>query len=273
MSEEKAEYNIEAPNMTATEVILRQVIHPLQAQINNCVNLLTNQEAPEPQHDKLFAALAEAQKKITNAQEDASAEVRMKAGGTYGYSYATLASVMDAVRGPLAENGLSIIQLTADPGEGKLGIRTILAHESGQSITDVITMAPDSWTPQAVGSCRSYMRRYAVLAICSIAGALDDDAEAASPDPDEYDRISKVQTDEILVLAENLFGKSADAVVDRMLAKVFELTSVKDIPADLFDQAKTLLENQAKREKKATKPKPKSDKEKLAEAEKSAEKK
>ena len=64
-------------------------------------------------------------------------------------------------------------------------------------------------------------------------------------------------------------AKSADAVVERMLAKVFELTSVKDIPADLFEQAKTLLENQAKREKDAAKPKSKakSDKEKLAEIE------
>ena len=235
-------------------VAIREMQQPMEAQLNNIVNLLTNQEAPEPKHDKLFAALAEAQKKITNAEEDASAEVRMKSGGTYGYSYATLASVMNAVRGPLAENGLSIIQLTADPGEGKLGIRTILAHESGQSITDVITMAPDSWTPQAVGSCRSYMRRYAVLAICGIAGAIDDDAEAASTvDPDEYERISKTQVDEILVLADKLFKKSADAVVERMLSKVFELSAVKDIPAELFDQAKTLLENQAKREAAAAK--------------------
>jgi hypothetical protein len=103
-------------------------------------------------------------------------------------------------------------------------------------------------------------------------GQQDDDANLATKDPDEYDRISKTQMDEILVIAENLFGKSADAVVERMLAKVFELTSVKDIPADLFSQAKTLLENQSKREKKQTKAPTKSDKEKLAEASKDSSK-
>jgi len=242
MSEEAATY--ETP-ITATEVVIRQAIAPLQAQLTETINLLTNQRPPEPQHDKLFAALAEAQKTIANADQD-----REVNAGSYQYQYATLASVMDAVRAPLAENGLAIIQITADPGEGMLGIRTILAHESGQSISDVITMAPEKHDPRGIGSCRTYMRRYAVLAICGIAGANDDDAEAATADPDEYERISKTQVDEILVLAENLFEKSADSVVERMLEKVFQISSVKDIPANLFDEACNLLKNQHSRESK-----------------------
>jgi hypothetical protein len=38
---------------------------------------------------------------------------------------------------------------------------------------------------------------------------------------------------------------------------VFQVTAVQDIPADLFDQAKTLLQNQAKREKEAAEKKEK----------------
>ena len=202
------------------------------------------QQDTKPQHDQLFAALAEAQKSISNAEQDRSVDA-----GKYQYQYATLASVMDAVRGPLAENGLSIIQITADPGEGVLGIRTILAHASGQSISDVITMTPERFDPRGVGSCRTYMRRYAVLAIIGIAGAMDDDAEAATADPEDYERLSKTQVNELLVLAENLFGKSADSVVDRMLDKVFQVKSLADVPANLFDEAGNLLKNQAKREK------------------------
>jgi hypothetical protein len=249
MSEDTPTYGPETP-ITATEVVIRQAIAPLQAQLAETISLLTNQSAPEPQHDKLFAALAEAQKTISNAEQDREVDA-----GKYAYQYATLASVMDAVRRPLAENGLSIIQITADQGEGMLGIRTILAHESGQSISDVIRMAPEKWDPRGIGSCRTYMRRYAVLAICGIAGAMDDDAEAATADPDDYERISKTQVDELLVLAENLFEKSADAVVDRMLDKVFQIKSAKDIPANLFDEACNLLKNQHKREQEQAKKK------------------
>ena len=212
-----------------------------------------------PTHDKLFAALAEAQKSITNAELDASAEVRMKSGGTYGYQYATLASVMDAVRGPLAENGLSIIQLTADPGEGRLGIRTILAHESGQSIEDTITMAPDAWSPQAVGSCRSYMRRYSVMAIIGIAGAIDDDAEAATADPADYPRINPDEAEAIYVKADELFGDKVDDVIKRMLKVVFTrgdmppIEALGDIPEGHAQTAMNALQNQWDRENKPTK--------------------
>jgi hypothetical protein len=214
-----------------------------------------------PQHDKLFAALAVAQGQITAAVAD-------KQNTHFNFSYADLDACWDACRKPLSDNELSIIQIPSPGEDGTVHMRTILGHSSGQFIDSNYTMLPDKSGPQALGSCMTYLRRYMLCAMVGISQE-DDDANMATADPDEYTRISKTQVDDILVLADNLFKKSADAVVERMLAKVFELTSVKDIPADLFEQAKTLLENQSKREKSAAKPKPKdkTDKEKLAELE------
>jgi hypothetical protein len=215
----------------------------------------------QPERDKLFGALALAQGAISAAEAT-------QENTHFDYKYANLQNCLDACRKPLADNELAVIQLPTVLEGGVVQVTTILGHSSGQFISQTMTMMPDKPGPQAVGSCITYLRRYMLCAMVGI-GQQDDDANLASKDPDEYDRISKVQADEILVLADNLFKKSADAVVERMLAKVFELTSVKDIPADLFEQAKTLLENQAKRELAAAKPKakPKTDKEKLAEIE------
>lgn len=214
-----------------------------------------------PERDKLFGALAIAQGAIAAAEAT-------QTNTHFDYSYANLQNCLDACRKPLADNELAVIQLPTVLEGGIVQVTTILGHSSGQFISQTMTMAPEKGGPQAIGSCITYLRRYMLCAMVGI-GQQDDDANLATKDPDEYDRISKVQADEILVLADNLFKKSADAVVERMLAKVFELTSVKDIPADLFEQAKTLLENQSKREKAAAKPKPKAktDKEKLAEIE------
>lgn len=263
MSEEAAEYNLDDTPMTATEVLLRQVIYPVQRQLEQLEMSVSNAVAPrQPDRDKLFAALAAAQGEIQAAEAT-------QENTHFDYKYANLQNCLDACRKPLADNELAVVQLPTVLDNGAVQVTTILGHSSGQFISQTMTMQPDKGGPQAVGSCITYLRRYMLCAMVGI-GQQDDDANLATADPDEYQRISKTQMDEILVLAENLFGKSADAVVERMLGKVFELTSVKDIPADLYEQAKTLLENQANRESKKATPKAgkgKSDKEKLAEIE------
>ena len=57
-------------------------------------------------------------------------------------------------------------------------VTTLLMHESGQWIESELTMWPKDGTPQAIGSCISYARRYALAAIVGVYQA-DDDAEGA----------------------------------------------------------------------------------------------
>ena len=129
------------------------------------------------------------------------------------------------------------------------GIKTMLVHESGQTIEDLITMSPPKLDPQGIGSCRTYMRRYAVLAICGIAGAIDDDAEGASKDPDDYERITSDEVDQILATADDLFKDKADFVIQQMVEKTFDVTHVSNIKAGEADLAITRLKNTARREK------------------------
>ena len=237
MSEDRTEYEVhpEVPAVTITEEMFRKLL----------AGEMTSLVEAAPQRDELFAALSIAQGEIKAAIAD-------KENTHFGFKYADLEACWDACRKPLTDNELCIIQIPSVGESGAVNMETILGHSSGQFITSHYSMHPDKGGPQALGSCMRYLRRYMLCAMVGMSQE-DDDANMATADPDEYTRISKTQGDELLVLAENLFGKSADTVVERMLAKVFELTSVKDIPSDLFDQAKTLLENQSKREKKAAK--------------------
>lgn len=233
--------------MTATEVLIRQAIAPterrvaqLRGEVSHVMSRMDNIEPPPtPDRAELYKALAAAQLEIRNAEENVENEFLHS-------KYADLASVLNAVREPLAKNGIALFQCTADPGQGVLGIRTVLAHESGQSIEDVITMAPPKTDPQGVGSCRTYMRRYAIMAMCGIAGAADDDAERTKLGPDEYERITAAEAEQIHIRADELCGNRADEVVARMLKGIFGgISTISDIKAGEAEVAMTAIKNAA----------------------------
>jgi hypothetical protein len=92
----------------------------------------------------------------------------------YRNAYANLGGILDAIRTPLAEQGLSVLQLL-----GEMNLTTILLHESGQYIQTTTPLVVTKMDAQGFGSSVSYQRRYALSAILSLA-ALDDDGNAAS---------------------------------------------------------------------------------------------
>ncbi|MEM9752574.1 MAG: ERF family protein [Planctomycetota bacterium] len=126
---------------------------------------------------KLAAALAKAQAEMSAAIKDAM-------NPHFNSSYADLASVWDACRGPLTKHGLSVIQRPSFNGSA-LRIETILLHESGEHLSSTLAVPVNArvknTTPdvQAVGSAMTYARRYALMAMVGIAPD-DDDGNAAA---------------------------------------------------------------------------------------------
>ena len=84
---------------------------------------------------ELAKSLAKAQGQIKGAVKDSD-------NPFFKSKYADLASVWDACRGPLAENGLSVVQL---PGQtlildsgALVEVQTMLLHESGEWIGETL---------------------------------------------------------------------------------------------------------------------------------------
>lgn len=123
------------------------------------------------------AALMRAQAKYTPVLKDASNPAYKKDGKES--KYATLDSVISAVRPALQSEGLIIIQKNIR-NNNEVGVYTRLVHtESGEELTSSLTAPPDKFNSQGIGSVLTYLRRYEYLTIAGVAPE-DDDGNAGS---------------------------------------------------------------------------------------------
>lgn len=121
--------------------------------------------------DKIAPALLAAQKAMTFAVKDSQ-------NPHFKSSFAGLPSVIDAVKGPLNENGITYIQSPSPSDDGKLHLTTRLLHSSGQWIEDIAVCPLPKADPQGFGSASTYLRRYSLAAITGLYQD-DDDGESA----------------------------------------------------------------------------------------------
>ncbi len=124
----------------------------------------------------LAAALAAAQSKIAPA-------IKSSVNPHFRSHYADLTAVWEAIRGPLADNGLSVAQFPCDGPNNRVGLTTILLHESGEWLSETVSAQPAKDDPQGIGSCLTYLRRYSLAAAVGCTATEDDDANAASLPP------------------------------------------------------------------------------------------
>lgn len=190
-------------------------------------------EMQSEQIDQLATALSIAQGKITGALKDS-------ANPFFKSKYADLASVWDACREALSANGLAVIQTTREDTEG-VTVDTTLAHKSGQYIRGSLRMVPKDSTPQALGSCLTYARRYALAAIVGVA-QVDDDANAASQRGDRSGRpdTSGVDPDMAFEYAKSMFDITQAASTERAKKLHDELNKDEALYTAVFDQFKSI---------------------------------
>lgn len=134
---------------------------------------------------ELASALATAQSQIAVAKKDS-------VNPHFRSSYADLASCWEACRDALTKNSLSIVQIPSALGKD-VTVTTMLLHKSGQFIRGALTMTAQQNTPQAIGSCITYARRYALTSFVGIAPD-DDDGNAATQSSSRQQQQKPAQT-------------------------------------------------------------------------------
>jgi hypothetical protein len=124
---------------------------------------------------ELAAALAKAQAAMPAAKFDATNPFLKN-------KYASLGAIIEAARAPLAANGLSVVQLPTNEGEG-IGVTTILMHASGEYIESTLSLLvgdeKGKSTAQVAGSVITYLRRYALASVLGIYA--DEDTDGSAP--------------------------------------------------------------------------------------------
>ena len=188
----------------------------------------------------LAKALAKAQGEVTNA-------IKNSANPHFRSRYADLAAIWDVIREPFSRNGLAVVQ-TVNFADGKVGVNTMLIHESGQFLSDLLEIPVAKVDAQAIGSASTYGRRYSLQAIAGVAGE-DDDGNAASGKgaAPEIATISAKQASEIKAILDRI-GKDETAFAAHM-----GVQSISEIPAINFNNAIAILkraEAKAQQEKK-----------------------
>ena len=121
--------------------------------------------------NEIATALNKAQAEMTGASKG-------KVNPFFKSKYADMVAVIDALKMPFANAGLSYSQFPLFE-DGKVGVETILMHNSGQWISSVLLLPMVKQDPQAAGSAITYAKRYALQAIAGIPSE-DDDGNAAS---------------------------------------------------------------------------------------------
>lgn len=122
---------------------------------------------------KISAALLKAQKEIVGAKKEAE-------NPYFKSKYADLGAVLAVCKGPLNNQGISVLQPMISDESG-VYVMTTLLHESGEYLSSKVKITPIKNDPQAHGSAITYARRYGLQAMLSIPSE-DDDANDAMGD-------------------------------------------------------------------------------------------
>ena len=115
---------------------------------------------------------------MCSAQSEMGGAAKGAANPFFKSKYADLSSVVQAIKEPFANHGLSYVQFPVEDG-GRVGIETILMHESGEWLSSSFTVQLTKQDAQGAGSAITYCRRYGLQAVAGIPSE-DDDGNAAS---------------------------------------------------------------------------------------------
>ena len=156
--------------------------------------------------------------------------VRPKSGGQeYSFKYATLSAIIEAIKKPLADNGLAYTQVLSHDADGGFYVLTTTLHCDNQFLSSKVPLIAEGGSNQQFGSALTYMKRYALAALLGIAADEDDDGNAAdgneikavadkapkAPAPDPISTGKKPKPETLEVLNNSSF--SAELVKVKML--------------------------------------------------------
>ena len=133
-----------------------------------------------PNTGAIAAALAKAHLEIENPELDG-------VNPHFKSKFSTLAAVLNAVRKPLAKQGIALMQSVAI-AENRVCVTTSMMHSSGEWMRETMSFPiPGNSTVQQAGSTVTYLRRYSLISLTAIVGDphTDDDGEGDRRDRTE----------------------------------------------------------------------------------------
>jgi hypothetical protein len=185
-------------------------------------------------HSTIYAAISAAQSAIEPIVKGRKADIK-SAKGSFSYTYADLASVLEAVMPVLGAHGIAVTQSTNVRDNGAFVLTTSLWQTNGDGVVegDYLIQARDMNDPQAIGSAVTFARRYALIAMLCLATEDDDGQRAQQHRPERIDLPSQENDGPIMLdapTALNLWNARIQTanLMENPKARVAEWTAMID---------------------------------------------
>lgn len=157
--------------------------------MNNRIVTQTKKQGENNMETKnLTKALIEFQNAVKPAKFDAN-------NPYYNSRYASLGEIINTVKSEAGNHGLTWVQLPISEGD-RVGVRTILMHESGEQIEDsILVQLPPTYVTnskgidvlqnqiQETGKYITYLRRYALASVFGLYAEEDNDGNQRGHNP------------------------------------------------------------------------------------------
>ena len=125
--------------------------------------------------------ISELSKALSKFQQEVKQPLKDKDNPFFRSKYVPLENVVEAITNTAPKHGLSFTQWALNDDSGRVGVATLLLHESGEYIEfDPVFMNADKNTAQGAGSLMTYLKRYSLSAVFGITSDEDDDGNSAS---------------------------------------------------------------------------------------------
>ena len=190
------------------------------------------------------------------AQSEVEAASKVSTNAHFRNKYADISEIIKTVRHVYNKYGIYIGQENSFK-DGMAHVHTIFLHKSGAFIiSDPASCIPAKFDAQGLGAAWTYLRRYALSALCCLAQE-DDDGQSASHDRKPTEVIVKPIVPPspkiTLTKAAEITARIKQLEVDEaVFLKFYKIKAAHDMTEDLFEKANSALDTtEAKRNKAA----------------------
>lgn len=146
---------------------------------------------------EIHKALIAAQQEMQHAELDSE-------NPHFGSKYASLKSVINAVKNHLNDHGIAFLQ-SSEAVEGAVVVTTTLLHENGETLSGGPVRVPmDKQNAHGYGSALTYAKRYSLAMVCGISADVDNDGNFAVTDLVEYNQHVRELWDSIAAIKQGI---------------------------------------------------------------------
>lgn len=194
-------------------------------------------------------SIAELSKALAKFQEEVKQPLKDANNPFFKSKYVPLENVVEAITEVAPKHGLSFVQWALNDDNGRVGVATMLLHDSGEFIEfDPVHMKADKETAQGAGALISYLKRYSLSAVFGITSDQDDDGNSASGNKAaksatqaEVGNLKK----EIIAFSNLMKGQGKD-VTPEQVNTTLGITDFTQLTSDDVKQAITKLKGWSK---------------------------